>query len=69
MLIARGSLYELETQTHVARRLDYLDSATSECLFEQSAEVGRLVHGLIKSLRQSNKLVGEAKRSQYSPDH
>lgn len=50
--IARGSLAELETQLLLARRVGLLHEQSCSLLLERSAEVGRLVNGLINSLRQ-----------------
>lgn len=49
--IAHGSLSELETHLLIAHRLTYLDDAALQPLLRQSAEVGRLLQGLIRSLR------------------
>jgi four helix bundle protein len=49
---ARGSLLELETQLIIADRLDYLDSKDTEALLEASTEVGKLVNGLMRSLKR-----------------
>ncbi len=51
LLIAHGSLCELETQILLARRLAYLDEPIEQSLLLQSAEVGRLLQGLIRSMR------------------
>ena len=48
---ARGSLFEAETQLLAATRLEYLREETAAKLLEQTAEVGRLLNGLISSLR------------------
>ena len=47
---ARGSLLEVETQVLIARALGYLQPARSDSLLSQTAEVGRIVNGLILSL-------------------
>jgi four helix bundle protein len=47
---ARGSLLEVETQVTIAQNLGYLHSEQSELLLRQSAEVGRVLNGLIASL-------------------
>ncbi|HET7842437.1 MAG TPA: four helix bundle protein [Terriglobia bacterium] len=49
--IASGSVAELETQIEIARRLGYLPV---ECkpLFQRMNEVGRLLSGLRRSLRE-----------------
>ncbi|MBL8792363.1 MAG: four helix bundle protein [Planctomycetia bacterium] len=50
--IAKGSLAELDTQLIIAEKLGYL---TTPCpLFEQLAEVGRMLSGLLSSLRTDN---------------
>jgi four helix bundle protein len=48
---ARGSLFELLTQTELAIDLGYLDKEKGGQLFEQGAEVARIVNGLLNSLR------------------
>jgi four helix bundle protein len=49
--IATGSLYEVETHLLIGRRLGYLDEQLCETLLDQAAEIGRVLHGLKKSLR------------------
>ncbi|MDP9375361.1 MAG: four helix bundle protein [Chloroflexota bacterium] len=49
--IANGSLREVETHLLIAVRLKYLDESTCEALLRQAAEVGRLLLGLMRSLR------------------
>jgi len=48
---ARGSLLELETQILIAQNPRYLDEADAEVL-AMCAEVGRILNGLIGSLRR-----------------
>jgi four helix bundle protein len=48
--IAHGSLCELETQTLIAARLKFVPQADTEPVLCGAAEVGRLIHGLRKSL-------------------
>jgi four helix bundle protein len=47
---ALGSLMELETQLVISGRLGYIDATKSRDLLERSAEIGRLVNGLLRSL-------------------
>jgi four helix bundle protein len=47
---ARGSLMEVETQILIARDLGYLDQNQSDCLINDTAEVGRILNGLLASL-------------------
>ena len=49
---ARGSLLEAETQLEVSRNLGYLDEPKFLALFEQAAEAGRILNGLIANVRR-----------------
>lgn len=49
--VARGSLAELETLLVVAARLGYLEDDVLEILMKDVAEVGRMLTGLMQSLR------------------
>jgi four helix bundle protein len=48
LVIARGSLLELEAQTVVAIDLEYLNEASGEDLIEQALDTVRLLNGLIR---------------------
>lgn len=48
---AKGSLFEVETQTVIAHRLGYLSQSQSEAILSQTSEVGRLLNGLIRAFR------------------
>lgn len=48
--IARGSASELETQFIICSRLNYLAAEETNTAVEHCREVGRMLHGLIKSL-------------------
>lgn len=48
--IARGSLSEIETQILISQRLGYLSPETESTLLESTAELGRLLNGLLRSL-------------------
>jgi len=50
---ARGSLLELETQILIAQNLQYLSEAEAQMLLERCGEVGRILNGLIGSLRRN----------------
>jgi len=50
-LQARGSLLELETQTLIARELNYLSMAESEALVHETEEIGRMLNGLVQAIR------------------
>ncbi|SRR6266446_2147826 len=49
---ARGSLMELETQTIIARDLDYVTEKTSQTLSTRTLEVTRILNELIKHFQQ-----------------
>jgi four helix bundle protein len=50
---AKGSLFEVETQVMITKRLNYLDDTHTASLESQTAEVGRLINGLMKAFRIS----------------
>ena len=47
--VARGSLLEVETQLQIAENLGYLQQAHSQNLLQSTAEVGKILNGLIAS--------------------
>ena len=49
--LSLGSLMELETQVMIAERLHYLDSESCKIVLRDSAELGRVLNGLINSLK------------------
>ncbi len=49
--IAHGSLMELETQLEIGRRLGYLDEPACGHASSEALEIGRMLHGLIRSLK------------------
>jgi four helix bundle protein len=49
--MARGSLIEMETQIVIAGNLGYMKNETVDRLTTRSAEVNRLLHGLMQSLQ------------------
>lgn len=49
--IAYGSLMETETQILIAGSLNYLKADELNSILEKSAETGRLINGLIRSLK------------------
>ena len=49
--MANGSLMELETHFLIAGRLGYLEVEPMNQLLDQTAEVGRMLAGLIRSLK------------------
>ena len=51
--MANGSLMELETHLLLAGRLGYLSAEPMNQLLDQTAEVGRMLAGLIRSLENS----------------
>ena len=51
--LARGSLVEIETQLLIAENLFYLPPKQSRPLLAETAELGRVLNGLIASVKQS----------------
>ena len=51
---ARGSLMELETQVLIAERLCYVQRDPAAQILLQAAELGRVLNGLLYSLRTGN---------------
>jgi len=47
---ARGSLLELETQFVICERLQFLDNAKCKELRTKTAEIGRMLNGLLRYL-------------------
>ncbi|HEY3415393.1 MAG TPA: four helix bundle protein [Armatimonadota bacterium] len=50
--VASASLAELETQIEIASRLEYVDSKKAQAIFERTKELGRMLSGLIRVLRE-----------------
>ena len=48
---ARGSLVEIETQIIIADKLRYLNPEASQSILERAAELGRILNGLIASIK------------------
>ncbi len=49
---SRGSLAELETQIMIAARRHYLEETVAQKLLKRADELGRILSGLINSLKQ-----------------
>jgi four helix bundle protein len=49
--VARGSLYEVQTQLVIAEKLGYLSHKQNEALRVRAVETGRLLSGLVRSFR------------------
>ena len=49
---ARGSLFELETQLELAESLGYHSRSQLQKLLDDSADIGRMLNGLLNTLRQ-----------------
>lgn len=52
---ARGSLYELETQAELAESLAYMNRADLDRILSESGEVGRMLHGLVNSMKEDKR--------------
>ncbi len=49
---ARGSLYELETQSELAESLEMMEKTELEQILSSCKEIGRMLHGLLNSMRE-----------------
>ena len=49
--IAKGSLAEVETQLLLAERLSFIHTDQATSILERTAEIGRLINGLTRSLK------------------
>lgn len=55
--IARGSLFELETQLIIAHKLDYVnDLELNQTIFHLIEEEGKMINSFIKKLENNNKI-------------
>jgi four helix bundle protein len=52
LAIARGSVFEVETQTAIALNLGFLTDAQAAHLASKCGELGRLLNGLFKAVRK-----------------
>ena len=50
--IAYGSLAEVETHVQIAGRLSYIDEDRIDKVLNKTAEIGRMLNGLRKSIRK-----------------
>lgn len=48
---ALGSLMEIETQIVISEGLEYIEKSEAERLLERTAEVGKIIRGLLQSLK------------------
>ena len=53
VVIAYSSLAEVETQIEIAFRQNYIDDERRKEIFDLTAEIGRMLNGLSKSLESS----------------
>jgi len=51
--LVRGSLVEIETQLFIAQNLGYLSMKQVHPLLSETAELGRILNGLIASVRRA----------------
>lgn len=58
--IARGSLAEFETHLEIAARLGYLTTDQAKSLAEGAGQVGRMLNGLLSSLRKKRDGTGDS---------
>ncbi len=53
--IAYGSLAEMETHIHIAKRLSYISEDQMQEMLKKASEIGRMLNGLRKSLHNKKK--------------
>ena len=51
--IAMGSLMEVETQLRIANRLNYLNLEVLDKLLNLASEIGKMLNGLMKTLKNN----------------
>lgn len=52
LAVARGSVFEVETQIAIALNLGFLAEAQGQELLKRCGEIGRLLNGLIRAVRK-----------------
>ncbi len=52
--IAYGSLAEMETHIQIAERLNYIDEDSTNKVLDKTAELGRMLNGLRRSIRKKS---------------
>ena len=52
--IAKGSLYELETHLIISKNINFITNEELEIIQVRIEEIGRIIQGLIKSIKNSN---------------
>ena len=52
LIIARGSLAEVETHLILSYRLDFIDEPTQNQYLDETGEIGKMLNGLIRSLQR-----------------
>jgi four helix bundle protein len=63
---ARGSLAEIETQVLIAQQRQYLPAETTTQLSQRLDELGRILSGLINSLKEQDRTRDPGLRTQDS---
>ena len=53
--LARGSLYELETQILIASELGYVSAEQRDSSLDEAGELGRILNGLMSSVKPSRR--------------
>jgi len=50
LMHARGSVYELETQIEIAKRIGFITGTDTTTLISETTDVARLINGIIREL-------------------
>jgi four helix bundle protein len=53
-IMARGSVYEVQSQLQIAKEIEFIDEATYISVFQLSTDTLKLIHGLIRSTRKTS---------------
>lgn len=53
LVIARGSLAEVQAQLHIARDLDYLPTSDFDVLYDESIQIHKMMNKFISSIKKN----------------
>lgn len=54
LLMARGSVSEIDTQLFISQSLNYINSSDSVSAVQNTQEIGKMINGLIRSLQSES---------------
>ena len=62
--IAKGSLYEAQTQIEIGRNLQFIEESRFSILLEQAREIERMLTSMIRKLREKERQSGRGPKGQ-----